>query len=251
MRTSYFSEILHIALQMCALDRNLTTPDRFAMIRDFSSRRLQKIWETNDWPEVKKYAQCATEQVSGRTRVIFPANSGQILSVWSSDPVASTHAIQKDTETTEDGIFLSNDTDSTVWVEYRPDAPVLSGDAWVSTQAYNPGAQVYYDAGSSSGSLVPVQGFAVQGDFYNYIGTTTSPAGVAPTIGDWQKVKIPRLFADYMAQGAFSDYSRSQGTLDVNTLGYIENRADEARVHAMDQVLRQQGNTRRINFRGY
>lgn len=251
MRTSYFSEILHIALQMCGLDRNLTTPDRFAMIRDFSSRRLQKIWESNDWPELKKYSQCSTAYVGDRAKIVLPADAGQIMAVWSRDPLASTHAVQKDTETIDDGMYLVNELDATVWVEHRPDAPVLSGDAWVSTQTYSPGAQVYYDAGSSSGSLIPVQGYAVQGDFYTYIGTTTSAAGVAPTIGDWQKVKIPRLFSDYMAQGAFSDFSRAQGTLDVNTLGYIENRTEEAKVHAMDQVLRQQGNTRRINFRGY
>jgi hypothetical protein len=125
------------------------------------------------------------------------------------------------------------------------------GDPWSSTQAYNPGAQAYYDAGSSSGSIVPVQGYAIQGDFYTYVGATPSSPGSAPTIGAWERVRIPRLFADYMAQGAFSDYSRAQGTLDVNTLGYIENRAEDAKEHALDQVLRQQGNTRRINFRGY
>jgi hypothetical protein len=251
MRTCYFSEILHIALQLCGLDRNLTTPDRFAMIRDFASRRLQKIWESNDWPELKKYTQCQTENVGERMRIILPANVGQVIAVWSRDPLASTHAIQKDIETIDDGIYLVNELDTTVWVEHRPDAPVLMGDPWSSTQAYNPGAQVYYDAGSSSGSIVPVQGYAIQGDFYTYVGTTPSSPGSAPTIGAWEKVKIPRLFADYMAQGAFSDYSRAQGTQDVNTLGFIENRAEDAKDHALDQVLRQQGNTRRINFRGY
>ena len=251
MRTSYFSEILHIALQLCGLDRNLTTPDRFAMIRDFASRRLQKIWESNDWPELKKYTQCQTEIVGERTRIILPANVGQVIAVWTRDPLATTHSIQKDTETINDGIYLVNDLDSVVWIEHRPDAPVLMGDAWSSTQAYSTGAQVYYDAGSSSGSIVPVQGFAVQGDFYTYVGTTPSSPGSAPTLGAWEKVKIPRLFADYMAQGAFSDYSRAQATQDVNTLGFIENRAEDAKEHALDQVLRQQGNTRRINFRGY
>jgi hypothetical protein len=251
MRTSYFSEILHITLQLCGLDRNLTTPDRFAMIRDFASRRLQKIWESNDWPELKKYSQCQTEMVGERMRIILPASVGQVIAVWSRDPLASTHAIQKDIETIEDGIYLVNELDTTVWVEHRPDAPVLMGDAWSSTQAYNPGAQVYYDAGSSSGSIVPVQGYAIQGDFYTYVGSTPSAPGSAPTIGAWERVRIPRLFADYMAQGAFSDYSRAQASLDVNTLGFIENRAEEAKDHALDQVLRQQGNTRRINFRGY
>lgn len=251
MRTANFSEVLFSALQFCGLDRNLTTPDRFAMVRDFASRRLQKIWESNDWPDLKKFTMCAADNIGDRRKVILPDNVGQLIGIWSRDPLASTHAIQKDFESVDDGFYLSNDTDSQVWVEHRPDAPILNGDAWSPSVSYYKGAQVYYDAGSESGSIVPVNGYPVQGNFYNYMSDTPSVAGTKPTIGPWEKVNIPRLFSDYIAQGVFADYSRSQGTQDVNTLGFIENRAEEAKVHALDQVLRQQGSTRRINFRGY
>lgn len=258
MRSAYFSEILYSSLQFCGLDRNLTTPERFSLMRDFASRRLQRIWESNDWPELKRYTECQTEVISERRRIVLPENVGQVLAVWSRDPLASTHAIQKDVDMIDDGMYLANDTDSVVWIEHRPDAPVLCGDPWNDAVTYNTGAQVYYDEGpglagltNGNSAIIPVAGYASKGDFWNFTGDTSTP-GTPPDISpDWVRVSIPRLFSDYIAQGAFSDYSRSQGVLDVNTLGFIENRAEDAKEHALDQVLRQQGNTRRINFRSY
>jgi hypothetical protein len=258
VRTAYFSEILFSSLQFCGLDRNLTTLERFSLMRDFASRRLQRIWESNDWPELKKYTQCTTSVVTERRKINLPANVGQVLVVWSRDPLASTHAIQKDVDMIDDGMYLANDTDDIVWIEHRPDAPILTGDPWNAGIVYRTGAQVYYDegpglAGITNGlsAIVPVPGYPSKGDFWTFVGTASTPSVPPDVSPDWQRVKIPRLFSDYLSQGVFSDYSRAQGNLDVNTLGFIENRAEDAKEHALDQVLRQQGNTRRINFRGY
>jgi len=147
MRTANFSEILFSSLQFCGLDRNLTTLERFSLMRDFASRRLQRIWESNDWPELKKYSQCTTSVVNERRKINLPANVGQVLVVWSRDPLASTHAIQKDVDMIDDGMYLANDTDDVVWIEHRPDSPVLTGDPWKDGIAYYTGAQVYYDEG--------------------------------------------------------------------------------------------------------
>ena len=258
MRTTYFSEILYTALQFCGLDRNLTTTQRFSLMRDFASRRLQKIWEAHEWPDLKKYTQCSTTLINDRRKITLPNNAGQPLVVWSRDPLASTHAIQKDVETIDDGLYLVNDLDEVVWLEHRPDAPVLTGDPWMDNVTYHQGAQVYYDEGpgvagvtNHMSAIVPVNGYPSKGDFWTYTSATPSN-NVTPDLDpNWTRVQIPRLFADYVAQGTFADYTRSQNALDVNTLGFIENRASEAMDHALDQVLRQQGNTRRINFRGY
>lgn len=259
MRSANFSEILHSALQFCGLDRNLTTLDRFAMIRDFASRRIQKIWESNDWPDLKRYTRCSVVVETERRRIVTPVDVGQLICVWSKDPLASSHGIQKDFEGINDGFYLANDNDSEVWVEHRPDAPVLFGDPWKSATSYHNGAQVYYDEGpglagiiDGASAIIPVNGYPTKGNFWNYTGTTPSAPGTPPDIApNWTKVVIPRLFSDYISQGAFSDYSRAQANLDVNTLGFIENRAEEAKDHALDQVLRQQGMTRKINFRSY
>jgi hypothetical protein len=259
MRYSNFSEILHSALQFCGLDRNLTTPDRFAMIRDYASRRIQLIWESNDWPDLKRYTKCNVALEDGRSKIVTPADLGQLIDVWSMDPLASTNSIQLDFNGINNGFYLSASGPSDVWVEHRPDSPVLSGDAWRVATSYRKGSQVYYDEGpglagivDGASSLVPVNGYPSKGNFWNYTGEEPSVAGTPPDLDpNWVRVTIPRLFADYVAQGSFSDYSRAQGSLDVNTLGFIENRAENAKEHALDQVLRQQGMTRRINFRGY
>lgn len=247
MRTAYFSDILHAALQLCGLDRNLTTPDRFAMVRDFASMRLRSIWEMNEWTDLKRFEKCLTTDVNERRKVTLPATNDQVIAIWNRDPVA-VNAIQKDFDIVGDEVFLLNDTDSEVWVEFRLDAPRLYGNAYDVAQSYNKGAQVYYDEGSSSGSLIPVAGYAVQGDFYEWTSQNPSGAGTIPPL-TWNRVRIPKLFANAIIHGVHADYRRSTGEVEPSQAAEQDfNKAVDA---ALDQTLRQQGSTRKINFRTY
>jgi len=227
MRSAYFSDILHASLQICGLDRNLTTPDRFAMVRDFASMRLRSIWESNEWTDLKYYAKCQTTDVDQRRKITLPSGNDQVIAVWNRDPVA-VNAVQKDFDIIG--------------------APRLFGAAYDAAQSYSTGAQVYYDEGSSSGSLVPVPGFAVQGDFYVYNGTNPSGVGTIPSL-TWQRVRIPKLFANALIHGVHADFRRSTGELEAVQAA----EADFAKAldQALDQTLRQQGSTRPINFRTY
>lgn len=248
MRTINFSEILHTALQLCGLDRNLTTTDRFATVRDFASRRMQTVWEQHEWPELKKFQQCPTGIVSERNKVILPADVGQVLAVWTKDPLAH-NSIEKDFVLNGSDCFLMNNADQNVWVEYRSDAPKLFGEPWDTAVSYKKGAQVYFDAGSATSSLVPVSGSPVLGNFYEYTGESPSGTGSIPTLGSWQIVQIPRLFGSYLIHGVHADYQRSQGQTELATAAEAD--AQTSLDQALDQVLRQQGQVRRINFRNY
>ena len=247
MRSAYFSDILHASLQICGLDRNLTTPDRFAMVRDFVSMRLRSIWESNEWTDLKYYSKLPTTNVDSRRKITLPDTNDQVIAVWNRDPVA-VNAIQKDFDIVGNDVFLRTNQDEEVWVEFRMDAPRLFGAPYDSTQSYSKGAQVYYDEGSSSGSLIPVPGFAVQGDFYVYNGTNPSGVGTIPPL-TWQRVRIPKLFANALIHGAHADFRRSTGELEAVQAA----EADFAKAldQALDQTLRQQGSTRPINFRTY
>ena len=248
MRTVYFSEILHTSLQLAGLDRNLTTPERFSMVRDFASMRLRTIWEMNEWTDLKDITQCAVTLVGERRTVVFDQTIGQVLTIWDKDPLAHS-ATQKDFDLTGGEVLLRSKKDSIVYVESRKEAPRLFGDAWSTSQSYSTGAQVYYDAGSASGSLVPVNGFPTQGDFYVYTGSSPSGTGSIPTIGSWQRVQIPKLFANALIHGVHSDFRRSTGEVEAGQAAEADvTRAVDA---ALDQSLRQQGSTRTINFRGY
>ncbi len=248
MRSVYFSEILHTALQLAGLDRSLTTPERFAMVRDFASMRLRSIWEMNEWTDLKVLTNCPVVLVGERRTVPLDASKGQVLTIWDKDPLAYS-ATQRDFELINGEITLRSRTDSNVWVESRKEAPRLFGDAWSTSQSYRTGAQVYYDSGSEGGSLVPVNGYPVQGDFYVYTGTNPSGTGSIPTVASWERVVIPKLFANAVIHGVHADYRRSTNELEAAQSA----EADYAKAvdAALDQTLRQQGSTRPINFRGY
>lgn len=251
MRTIPFSEILYSTLQMCGLDRNLTTADRFSTVRDFVSRRLQTIWESQDWPDQRRYVKCDSTLNEGRRKVTLPVGfSGQVLAVWNKDPLAWT-AVEKDFSLYDGEVYLVNDADATVWVEYRMDAPKLFGTHWKSATTYSKGAQCYYDTGAADTietGLVPKEGCPVVGNFYEYTGETAQ-SGQIPPIGVWQLVQIPRIFGSYLIHGCHADYLRSQGQMEEARAAEAD--ASQAFDEAVDQVLRQQGQTRKINFRNY
>ena len=248
MRTVYFSEILHSSLQLCGLDRSLTTPERFYMVRDMASMRLRYIWEMNEWTDLKVITNCPVVLDGERRTVPFSASLGQVITIWDKDPLAHS-ATQRDFELIGGAITLRGKTDSNVWVESRKEAPRLFGDAWNTAVSYRPNAQVYYDSGSESGSLIPVSGYPVQGDFYVYTGSTPSGTGSIPTVASWERVQIPKLFANALIHGVHADYRRS--TNELEAAQSAENDFKVAIDAALDQTLRQQGSTRQINFRGY
>ena len=248
MRTVYFSEILHSSLQLCGLDRSLTTPERYSMVRDMASMRLRYIWEMNEWTDLKVITNCPVVLDGERRTVPFSASLGQVITIWDKDPLAHS-ATQRDFELIGGAITLRGKTDSNVWVESRKEAPRLFGDAWNTAVSYRPNAQVYYDSGSESGSLIPVSGYPVQGDFYVYTGSTPSGTGSIPTVASWERVQIPKLFANALIHGVHADYRRS--TNELEAAQSAENDFKVAIDAALDQTLRQQGSTRQINFRGY
>ena len=247
MRSVNFSDILHASLQICGLDRNLTTPERFAMVRDLASMRLRTIWESNEWTDLKVITKCSVNLVDERRVVNFDPKIGQVLTIWDRDPLARS-ATQKDFDLVDNVINLRFQQ-ADVWVESRKESPRLYGDAWSTDVSYRTNAQVYYDSGSESGSLIPVAGYPVQGDFYVYTGTTPSGTGSIPTIGSWERIQIPKLFANALIHGVHADFRRSTNELEAAQAA----EADYAKAldSALDQTLRQQGSTRPINFRNY
>jgi hypothetical protein len=247
MRSVNFSDILHASLQICGLDRSLTTPERFAMVRDLASMRLRTIWESNEWTDLKVITKCSVNLVGERRVVAFDPKIGQVLTIWDRDPLARS-ATQKDFDLIDNVINLRFQQ-ADVWVESRKESPRLYGDSWKTDVSYRPNAQVYYDSGSESGSLIPVSGYPVQGDFYVYTGTTPSGTGSIPTIGSWERIQIPKLFANALIHGVHADFRRSTNELEAAQAA----EADYAKAldSALDQTLRQQGSTRPINFRNY
>ena len=109
MRSVYFSEILHTALQLAGLDRGLTTPERFSMVRDFASMRLRSVWEMNEWTDLKVITQCPVVFSGERRTVPLAASLGQVITIWDKDPLAYS-ATQRDFELIDGVINLHGRT---------------------------------------------------------------------------------------------------------------------------------------------
>lgn len=232
MRTVSYEQILFPALQLCGLDRDLSTNQRFAMLRDFANMRLRTIWEMHEWTDIRKIEKCSSTLVDGRRSINFPAGFGQILTIWNKDPMAQ-NAVQKDFELVGDVVYLKNDLDQDVWIESRLECPYLDGETWDVSKTYAPGAKTYYN-----------------GNFYENTSATNQTGEPNPSANsNWKVIQIPKLFANSLIYGLLSDFRRSTGEMDLANAAEADcQRAIDA---ALDQTLRQQGSIRPINFRGY
>lgn len=250
MRTTHFSPILFNSLQLAGQDRHNITSETFAQFRDLLSERLRMIWEAQDWPDLVRVSQLTvTNDGAGRVTAAIPADAGDILACYDSNPLVTSRASQLgfrlyDNGTTQVLNFLSDP--GTVWAEYRTKRPELNGDLYSPSVAYSVGAQVYFDSGSNTGTYTPVVGKPHYGNFYACIDSTVAGQNPSTHPAKWQIVTIPYLFAAYAARGAYSDWLRSE--LQIEAAQVAEAEAERIMADTVDIVLRQQQQVGRINM---
>ena len=250
MRTTHFSPILFNALQLSGQDRHNITSETFAQFRDFISERIRMIWESQEWPDTTRVAQLVvTDDGAGRVTAAIPADAGEILACYDSNPLVTSRASQitfrlYDNGTTQVLNFVSDP--GTVWAEYRTKRPELVGDLYDATVAYSPGAQVYFDSGSNLGVYTPQSGKPHYGNFYTCLDYTTAGQSPSTHAAKWQIVTLPYLFAAYAARGAYADWLRSE--LQVEAAQVAEAEAERIMADTVDIVLRQQQQIQRVNM---
>lgn len=237
MRTIPIGQIIQPALQLCGLDVDLATPQRYTMIRDFINMRLRSFWEMHEWTDLKRINKCTSQIIDERRAVVLPSGFGQIITIWNKDPF-SHNAIQKDFDILGDVIYLKNDLDQDVWVESRAECPYINATYWNATTEYFGGQKVFYQP---------------TGEIYVQIEPNGRTAKSPP---DWPPVwqvdtssQIPKLFANALIHGVHSDFRRSTGEIEASQAAEAD--CQKAIDAALDQTLRQQGSIRPINFRGY
>lgn len=250
MRTTHFSPILFNALQLSGQDRHNITDETFAQFRDFISDRLRSIWESQDWPDLVRVAQLTvTDDGAGRVTAAIPADAGEVLACYDSNPLVTSRASQitfrlYDNGTTQVLNFVSDP--GTVWAEYRTKRTELVGDLFNATVAYSIGAQVYFDSGSNTGTYTPQAGKPHYGNFYACLDFTTAGQSPSTHPAKWQIVTIPYLFSTYAARGAYADWLRSE--LQIEAAQVAEAEAEHYMADTVDIVLRQQQQVGRINM---
>lgn len=250
MRTTHFSPILFNALQYSGQDRHIISEETFAQFRDFINERLRHAWESQDWPDLIRVVQLVlTDDGNGLVTAAIPADAGEILNCYDRDPLVSTRASGLSFRIYDDGttqkLVMPSDP-GTVYAEYRIKRPELVGDLYSPTVSYSPGAQVYFDSGSNTGTYTPVVGKPHSGNFYNCLDYTTIGQSPFTHPAKWQIVTIPYIFAPYAARGAFSDWLKSEMQLEAAQVAEVE--AQNTLTEAIDIILRQQKQVNRINM---
>jgi hypothetical protein len=246
MRTVDFSRILFDSIQLCGLDRDEITAATFSQMRDLANMRLKAAWEYDVFPQVMKFSEVTVLKDANSTPYFtLPADCGEIISVWSLNPVNTTRNAQITYLLNDDKAYLTAPKEGTVWVEYRKKVPELFGDAWDQPIEFKVGSQAYFDSGSLTGVFKPVKGKPYSGNFYNCkVNNVNKPC--SQHSDEWEIVNIPYIFASYITRAVYADYLRSEGQVDSAQVAEAEAQAFLG--EEIDKIARQQGQIRRINF---
>lgn len=249
MRTVDFSNVLLDAINLCGYDVANISDQNFRTIRQFCNQRLRMAWEAYPWHSLTVYSQLSlTKDANNVTSMNVPADAGEIVGVYSQNPLATTQATYVSYAlTTISGVdkIVVQTTDATsYWVEYRTKRPEIQGELY-KTMAYKAGAYVYFDTGSETGTYMPIEGKPHYGNFFKAkqdVSSSITPVNSA----FWEKVEIPYIFGSYLSRGVYADFLRSEQQ-------YEDAQKAEADASGMlemefDKELRQQGQIRRINF---
>ena len=251
MRTTDFSQVLFDALQYSGGDRHNITDETFAQFRDFSQSRLREAWESNQWSDICRIVDFTTTQDASGTNYFVPsADASEILGVWNKNPQDTTRAKQLDYQIYNDGtdirIILPSIITEGSYL-YRQKCPQLTGDPYETNVVYYLNSQIYFDSGSGTGALMPVQGKPHNGNFYICLANSTSSGqnpNSDPTL--WSKIEIPYIFGSFMAWGSAANWFVSETMIQEATV--IEQKAQQVLEQEYDKFLRQQGQFGKINM---
>lgn len=251
MRTANYSQILFDALQYSGNDRQNITDETFAQFRDFSNARMREAWEASNWADICRIVKFTTlVDVNNVTYFVPESNAGEILGVYTKNPQETTKAIQLQYQIYEDGVsrkIILNTVIVEGWYLYRISCPVLTGDLYRPSVVYYQGVQVYFDAGSGTGSYTPVLGKPHAGNFYTCTAVSTT-GGQNPTSSPtlWTKIDIPYIFSAFMSWGSAANWFVSETM--IQEAAVIEEKAKLILDMEYDKLLRQQSQFGRINM---
>jgi hypothetical protein len=251
MRTTDFSQVLFDALQYSGNDRHNITEETFAQFRDFAHSRLREAWESQQWSDVCRIVSFTTTQDTEGVNYFVPSDdSSEILGVWNRNPQDSTRAKEIPYQIYNNGNevrIILNTNIAEGYYMYRQKCPQLTGEPYDPAVVYYRDSQIYFDSGSGTGSLVPLQGKPHSGNFYICSVNSTS-VGQNPNTNPekWVKVEIPYVFGSFMSWGAAANWYVSETMINEATV--IESKATQVLEQEYDKFLRQQAQFGRMNM---
>lgn len=251
MRTADFSTILFNSLQFSGNDRNNISDETFQQFRDFASTSLREAWETVQWSDICRIVDFTTTVDANGVGYFLPASeAGEILGVFSRNPQSSTKAVELEYGLYDDGStkkVIINANISTGSYLYRKECPTLNGDIYNPSLVYYAGSQIYFDAGSGTGTYTPVAGKPHTGNFYTCAVANTT-AGQNPNThpASWTKIEIPYVFSSFVSWNCCAMWYASEGMMQE--AGVMDGKAKLILEQEYDKFLSQQAQFGRINM---
>lgn len=251
MRTVDFGTVLLDTVNLCGFDLTNVTESNFRTIRQFASSRLRLAWEGYPWSTLTRYEKVPVTIVDNTRRADVPADAGEIVGVYTLNPLESTKAVYLSYALTGDGtnqyIVIVNGL-TEVWVEYRIKRQDLYGELYNPSIFYSAGSQMYLDTGNDGEqTYLPVAGKPFKANFYK--AKVNVSAGIKPVETNdpnWELIKIPYIFGSYMSRGSYADFLKSEQQHD--DAARAEADASAILEAEYDKEIRQQGQIRRINY---
>lgn len=251
MRTTNFSQILFDALQYSGNDRNNITDETFQQFRDFANARLREIWEGQQWNNICR-VNSFTTTVDGNNVTYFVPSSdaGEILGVYTLNPLISSRAVQLNYQVYDNGtetrIILDSSSLSTGYYYYRLKTPVLFGDIYNQSTIYYAGSQIYFDSGSGTGTYVPIAGKPHSGNFYTCIINTNAGESPLTHPAKWKIEQIPYEFGTFIAYGCCANWLISENMIQEAIV--LEQKTQSIIDIEIDKLVRQQNQMPKLKF---
>lgn len=190
--------------------------------------------------------------------VQMPTGSLQGLAAWQRDPRLTTRVVPVDftvedlddipsTTKTVDVTYLRFLQNGEKHIQYRLDAPRLTGSQFENATTYAVGSQVYYDTLQLSSEYNPTNiGRGTKANFWNSVVASSSVAPQDPPNQYWEVVAIPYRFKDFLVNGVSSDFLKSEGRTDEAVV--FDQIAEMAVQQQIDVLIRQQGQAQKMNM---
>lgn len=174
----------------------------------FAHERCGEWWNALDWPEivVTEKRSLTVDPDAGAKYLEF-ARPGEevirdLLAVYREDPRGQCPP-KLDWTAQNGSAWLRGHVPDTVWVVYKPEAPMLAGVVDDGDTPYVAGDPVYFDA---------------PGDVYLALADTLAGSNPVDDAGAWERVMVPRSAERWLVNACYADWLADQGELEKSRM---------------------------------
>jgi hypothetical protein len=189
----------------------------------------QPVTDTSKWGVLTPFDQYVAYAQTGQTAF------DHAFSAWDRDPKNFQNAARQPFQLSPNGCQVAP-TVPFVWLKFRKQCPVLTGDLFNAAAVYTSGQQMYY----------ATSGVGTRPNWFTANQTTVAGDTPDSAPSKWTIVQIPLLFRRYLIHGAAADYQRAEEDQEAADREFAL--AEAALDQCVSLVFGQQGQQTEVEF---